>query len=107
METCIAICMGKDCRRRRAAEVEERVQRALRDVGLGARTRRAGCMGACGGGASVRIEPAGVVVGRVKPKRATDLVAWLVRERGPRKGWRLRIGKKKSARKARRAIEAA
>ena len=62
-EICIRCCMAASCMSSRAAEIKESIEKAVSERALQDRVevRRVGCMGSCGQGPMVGVEPAGLL----------------------------------------------
>jgi bidirectional [NiFe] hydrogenase diaphorase subunit len=78
-EVCIRCCMAAGCMSSRAAEIKDAFQQAVTDKGLQnqVEVRRVGCMGSCGQGPMVGIEPEGLLYQHVTPENAPSIVAAL------------------------------
>ncbi|MFY9987052.1 MAG: NuoF family protein [Chthoniobacterales bacterium] len=75
-EICIRCCMAAGCMSSRAAEIKETLQQAVSDKGMVSRVevRRVGCMGSCGQGPMVTVEPGGLLYQYVTPENAPSIV---------------------------------
>ena len=75
-EICIRCCMAAGCMSSRAAEIKETLQQAVSDKGMVSRVevRRVGCMGSCGLGPMVTVEPGGLLYQHVTPENAPSIV---------------------------------
>ena len=78
-EICIRCCMAAGCMSSRGAEIKEAIQQAVSGNGLENRVevRRVGCMGSCGQGPMVGVEPAGLLYQHVTPENAPSIVGAL------------------------------
>ncbi|MBV8484062.1 MAG: NAD(P)H-dependent oxidoreductase subunit E, partial [Verrucomicrobia bacterium] len=78
-EICIRCCMAAGCMSSRGAEIKESIEKAVSEKGLQNRieVRRVGCMGSCGQGPMVGIEPAGLLYQHVTPENAASIVEGL------------------------------
>ena len=75
-EICIRCCMAAGCMSSRAAEIKQALQNAAADKGLLSRVevRRVGCMGSCGLGPMVSVEPGGLLYQHVTPENALSII---------------------------------
>jgi bidirectional [NiFe] hydrogenase diaphorase subunit len=75
-QICIRCCMAAGCMSSAAAEVKEALQQATSGAGLLDRVemRRVGCMGLCGQGPMVSVEPGGLLYQHVTPENAPSIV---------------------------------
>ena len=78
-EICIRCCMAAGCMSSRGAEIKEAIQQAVsdRDLQNQVEVRRVGCMGSCGQGPMVSVEPAGLLYQHVTPENAPSIVGAL------------------------------
>ena len=78
-EICIRCCMAAGCMSSRGAEIKEAIQQAVsdRDVQNQVEVRRVGCMGLCGQGPMVSVEPVGLLYQHVTPENAPSIVGAL------------------------------
>jgi bidirectional [NiFe] hydrogenase diaphorase subunit len=74
--TCIRCCMAAGCMSSKAAEINGEIQRAVADKGFSSQVevRRVGCMGSCGQGPMVSVEPRGLLYQHVTPENAPSIV---------------------------------
>jgi len=72
----IRCCMSAGCMPLQAAEIKQAIEQAVADRQLGDRVevQRVGCMGLCGQGPLVSVEPEGVLYERVTPENAATIV---------------------------------
>jgi bidirectional [NiFe] hydrogenase diaphorase subunit len=75
-ETCIRCCMAAGCMSSQAAEIKGTLERAVTDRKLIDRVevRRVGCMGSCGLGPMVSVEPDNLLYQYVTPDNAASIV---------------------------------
>src|ERR1700757_2965374 len=75
-EICIRCCMAAGCMSSRAAEIKKSMEQAVSERGLQNRVevRRVGCMGSCGQGPMVGVEPAGLLYQHVTPENAASIL---------------------------------
>jgi bidirectional [NiFe] hydrogenase diaphorase subunit len=75
-ESCIRCCMAAGCMSSRAAEIKQALEKTAADKGLISRVevRRVGCMGSCGLGPMVSVEPGGLLYQRVTPENAPSII---------------------------------
>jgi bidirectional [NiFe] hydrogenase diaphorase subunit len=75
-EICIRCCMAAGCVSSRAAEIKQALQNAVSDKGMVSRVevRRVGCMGSCGQGPMVSVEPGDLLYQHVTPDNAQSIV---------------------------------
>ncbi|HUB66902.1 MAG TPA: NuoF family protein [Candidatus Methylacidiphilales bacterium] len=73
---CVRCCMSAGCMSSQSAEIKQAMEKAVADRNLGDRVevRRVGCMGLCGQGPLVSVEPEGVLYERVMPENAATIV---------------------------------
>ena len=78
-QICVRCCMSAGCMSSQSAEIKQALEKAVTDRQLGDRieVRRVGCMGLCGQGPLVSIEPEGVLYERVTPENAATIVETL------------------------------
>src|ERR1700751_662168 len=74
--TCIRCCMAAGCMSSKAAQINGEIERAVADKGFSsqAEVRRVGCMGSCGQGPMVSVEPGGLLYQHVTPENAPSIV---------------------------------
>lgn len=77
---CIRCCMSAGCLSSQSDEIKKTLEKSVAEKQLGDRVelRRVGCMGLCGQGPLVRVEPEGVIYERVTPENATTIVDALI-----------------------------
>jgi bidirectional [NiFe] hydrogenase diaphorase subunit len=77
---CIRCCMSAGCISSRSDEIKEVLEKSVaeRQLGDSVEIRRVGCMGLCGQGPLVSVEPDGVMFQRVTPGSAPTIVDALV-----------------------------
>lgn len=77
---CIRCCMSAGCLSSQSDEIKKTLEKSIAEKQLGDRVelRRVGCMGLCGQGPLVRVEPEGVIYERVTPEDATTIVDALI-----------------------------
>src|SRR6476659_6675142 len=75
-ETCIRCCMASGCMSSRSAEIRDLLQKAVVEKNLVDRVevRRVGCMGFCGQGPMIDIEPQGLLFEHVNLENAASIV---------------------------------
>lgn len=73
----ISVCAGSSCSEKGSKKVRAKLKRMVKKRELGARVKvkKCSCLGDCGKGPVVTIEPGGNRVKRVTPKRAKKLLA--------------------------------
>jgi len=76
---CIRCCMSAGCLSSQSAEIKQALEKAVTDRQLGDRVevRRVGCMGLCGQGPLVGVEPEGRLYQQVTPENAATIVETL------------------------------
>ena len=76
---CLRCCMSAGCLSSQAAEIKQALDKAVIDHNLGDRVevRRVGCMGFCGQGPMVSVEPDGLLYEFVTPENAPSIIAAL------------------------------
>jgi bidirectional [NiFe] hydrogenase diaphorase subunit len=76
---CIRCCMSAGCLSSRSERIRDALEAAVKARGLEDRVevRRVGCLGPCGQGPLVRVEPDGILYERVTPESAPGIVAAL------------------------------
>lgn len=81
-QICVRCCMSASCLSSQSEEILEALKKAVADRNLGDRVevRRVGCMGFCGQGPMVSLEPEGILYERVTPQNAPSLVGAIVGE---------------------------
>jgi len=69
-------CMSAGCMSSQSGEIKKALEKAVTDKGLGDRVevRRVGCMGLCGQGPLVGVEPEGKIYEQVTPENAASVV---------------------------------
>ncbi len=77
---CIRCCMSAGCISSQSDEIKDALEKAVAEKQLSdsVEIRRVGCMGLCGQGPLVRVEPDGVMYQRVTPGSAPTIVDTLV-----------------------------
>ncbi|HEY5777639.1 MAG TPA: NuoF family protein [Terrimicrobiaceae bacterium] len=77
---CIRCCMSAGCLSSQSDEIKKTLEKSIAEKQLGDRVelRRVGCIGLCGQGPLVRVEPEGVIYERVTPENATTIVDALI-----------------------------
>jgi len=78
-EICIRCCMAAGCMSSRAGEIKDSIEKAVSESVLQNRVevRRVGCMGSCGQGPMVGVEPVGLLYQHVTPENAASIVGGL------------------------------
>lgn len=73
---CIRCCMAAGCLSSQADEIKKTLEKAVAERQLSDRIeiRRAGCMGLCGQGPLIRVEPEDIFYERVTPERAPTII---------------------------------
>ncbi len=77
---CINVCGAAGCHSLESDAVKNALMEAAASEGYGAESctiRKVGCLGLCGAGPLVSVEPAGILYQRVQPSDAADIVARL------------------------------
>jgi bidirectional [NiFe] hydrogenase diaphorase subunit len=77
---CINICCAAGCQPLQSDALKNALVEAAVDQGYTAESyavRKVGCLGLCGAGPLVSVEPAGLLYQRVKPSDAADIVGSL------------------------------
>jgi bidirectional [NiFe] hydrogenase diaphorase subunit len=79
-EICVRCCMASGCMSSRSAEIKDAIQHAVTDKNLGERVevRRVGCMGFCGQGPMITVEPTGLLYEHVTVESAPSIVEAIV-----------------------------
>ena len=79
-QICIRCCMSAGCLSSQSDEIKKTLERLVAERQLSDRVeiRRVGCMGLCGQGPLVQVEPDGVMYERVTLKSASTIVDTLV-----------------------------
>ena len=77
---CIRCCMSAGCLSSQSDEIKKTLEKSVAEKQLSDRVelRRVGCMGLCGQGPLVRVEPEGVIYERVTPENASTIVDALI-----------------------------
>lgn len=77
---CIRCCMSAGCLSSQSDEIKKTLEKSVAEKQLSDRVelRRVGCMGLCGQGPLVRVEPEGVIYERVTPENASTIVDVLI-----------------------------
>jgi bidirectional [NiFe] hydrogenase diaphorase subunit len=75
-EICVRCCMASGCMSSRSAEIKDAIQHAVTGKNLDDRVevRRVGCMGFCGQGPMVTVEPKGLLYEHVTVESAPSIV---------------------------------
>jgi len=75
-EICVRCCMASGCMSSRSAEIKDAMQHAVTSKNLGDRVevRRVGCMGFCGQGPMVSVEPDGLLYEHVTVENAPSII---------------------------------
>ncbi|HTD17228.1 MAG TPA: NuoF family protein [Chthoniobacterales bacterium] len=75
-EICVRCCMASGCMSSRSAEIKDAMQHAVtsKDLGNRVEVRRVGCMGFCGQGPMVSVEPDGLLYERVTVENAPSII---------------------------------
>lgn len=78
-QICIRCCTSAGCQSSQSEEIEKVLKQAVADRNLGDKVevRRVGCMGFCGQGPVVSVEPEGILYETVTPQNAASIVAGL------------------------------
>src|SRR5271165_4989733 len=74
---CVSICAAAGCQPLHSDALKTALMEAAAAQGYGPQgcaVRQVGCMGLCGAGPIVSVEPAGILYQRVKPSDATDII---------------------------------
>jgi len=77
---CVNVCGAAGCQSLQSDELVKSLKQAAAEQGFGPEScavRRVGCLGLCGAGPLVSVEPSGVLYQRVQPSDAADIVASL------------------------------
>ena len=79
-EICVRCCMSAGCMSSRSAEIKAALDKAVAEKGLLDRVevRMVGCMGLCGPGPLVGVEPDNLLYERVTPESAPSIIEALV-----------------------------
>lgn len=79
-EVCVRCCMSAGCLSSQSAEIKKALDQAVAAKQLGDKieVRRVGCMGCCGHGPMVRVEPGDRLYQRVTPENAASIIDELV-----------------------------
>jgi bidirectional [NiFe] hydrogenase diaphorase subunit len=79
-EICVRCCMSAGCLSSRSAEIKAVLDKAVEEKGLADRVevRRVGCMGLCGPGPLVSVEPDNLLYEHVTPESAPSIIEALV-----------------------------
>ncbi|MEI9999795.1 MAG: NADH-quinone oxidoreductase subunit NuoF [Verrucomicrobiota bacterium] len=79
---CVRCCMSVGCLSSRSEEIKKALDKTVTERGLGdgVEVRRVGCMGLCGQGPLVSVEPAGTLYRNVTPENAPSIIAALAGE---------------------------
>lgn len=75
---CINVCGAASCQALQSAELKKALTQAAAAQGHGAEectVRQVGCLGLCGAGPLVSVEPGGVIYQRVQPSDADEIIA--------------------------------
>ena len=82
----ISVCAGKACAGDDSKKVRKKLKKLVKKRGLKDRIqiKKCSCLGDCGKGPVLAIEPGGERVNRVTPKRAKKLLAKLTAGETPR-----------------------
>src|SRR5215472_11319241 len=72
----VRCCMAAGCLSSRSADIKAALEKAVKDNGLTERVEicRVGCMGLCGAGPLVGVEPEGLLYENVTPENAASIV---------------------------------
>jgi bidirectional [NiFe] hydrogenase diaphorase subunit len=75
-QTCVRCCMAAGCISSRSAEIKDALEKAVVEKGLAGslEVRRVGCMGLCGEGPLVSVEPGDLIYQHVTPENAPSIV---------------------------------
>jgi bidirectional [NiFe] hydrogenase diaphorase subunit len=75
-EICVRCCMSAGCLSSRSAEIKAVLDKAVEEKGLADRVevRRVGCMGLCGPGPLVSVEPDNLLYEHVTPESAPSII---------------------------------
>jgi bidirectional [NiFe] hydrogenase diaphorase subunit len=78
-QICIRCCMSAGCMSSQSDEVKDALEKSVAEKQLSesVEIRRVGCMGLCGQGPLVGVEPDGVMYQRVTPRSASEIVSTL------------------------------
>ena len=88
-ETCVRCCMSTGCMSSGAGEIKKALDSEVAAKGLAGKieVRRVGCMGLCGGGPLVSVEPGNLIYEHVTPETAPSIIdAFVGGEALPQKG---------------------
>lgn len=80
VSSCINVCGAAGCQSLQSDAIVKALSEAAAAQGFGPESclvRRVGCLGLCGAGPLVSVEPAGVLYQRVQPSDASDIVSAL------------------------------
>ncbi len=79
-QICVRCCMSAGCMSSQSAEIKAALDKAVAEKGLADRVevRRVGCMGLCGPGPLVGVEPDNLLYQRVTPETAGSIIDALV-----------------------------
>jgi bidirectional [NiFe] hydrogenase diaphorase subunit len=79
-EICVRCCMSAGCLSSQSAEIKAALDKAVEEKGLADRVevRRVGCMGLCGPGPLVSVEPDNLLYEHVTPESAQSIIDALV-----------------------------
>src|SRR5579871_4440147 len=80
VSSCINVCGAAGCQSLQSDAIVKALSEAAAAQGFGPESclvRRVGCLGLCGAGPLVAVEPAGVLYQRVQPSDASDIVSAL------------------------------
>ena len=75
-ETCVRTCMSTGCMSSGAGEIKKALDKEVAEKGLVGKVevRRVGCMGLCGGGPLVTVEPGNKIYQHVTPETAPSII---------------------------------
>src|ERR1700739_283225 len=79
-EICIRCCMASGCLSSRSAEIKDLLEKAVVEKKLVDRVevRRVGCMGFCGQGPMIDVEPQGLLYEHVTVENASSIIDALI-----------------------------
>ena len=79
-QICVRCCMSAGCMSSQSAEIKTAINKAVAEKGLADRVevRRVGCMGLCGSGPLVSVEPDNLLYQHVTPESARSIIDALV-----------------------------
>lgn len=79
-QICVRCCMSAGCMSSQSAEIKTAMNKAVAEKGLADRVevRRVGCMGLCGSGPLVSVEPDNLLYQHVTPESARSIIDALV-----------------------------